>query len=590
MLIDAQKQQKREAEDQNHENGGLQQGLDVTESDELTGKAKASTGHKQKEGPAAGGGHPPAPDGGWGWVVAAAVALSAALMIIPILSFPFVFADYLQQLGEGAEAMTTIVSVWTCVSSFIGLLCNTLFRRFSFRQIAMMGGLLYGLGNGCIALGTSLVHFLLCSVIMGAGSGLIAPAIFTSINSYFDRKRTFVMGFVQFAIGVGGVGVPVMTQKLVAALGFRTTQFIISALVLLIIPAALPMKPLRYEENDGGADTHSKSADQESGPHVGGEERKGVTGKMVGVDYVNEEANRDSGEQKEASKGSINLDDEERMPADDLVTQREEEKRDLIEKSNNSKEQRRSSSVARVSDALRRPRISIASFNSIPFPEQAMQSTENQSKRWWTVIIDLLDLRLMQDLRFTNVLIGTSLVFFVDMMFMTLLPLYLFHNNLSREESAFCMSVAGVADLLGRFTLVVIGACCVPNNRILFLISAAVSVLLRTMYIFFADYTSVMVLSALLGYSKCFILCVFTLVLGEVCSPDRFPAAFGLQSVFTGLLNVAFGPLLGKLKDLTGSFSSSIWVLTVLGLLCVIPWTLELSVTEIRKRKKKAHV
>ncbi|XP_049779579.1 monocarboxylate transporter 9-like [Schistocerca cancellata] len=371
MLIDAQKQQKKEAEDQNHENGGLQQGPEAPESDELPGKAKASTGHKQKEGPAAGSGHPPAPDGGWGWVVAAAVAFSAALMIIPILSFPFVFADYLQQLGEGAEAMTTIVSVWTCVSSFI-----VSFRFSSHQWLYEVGLLLH-----CNYRRPSITDYSIDPMVQGAGSGLIAPAIFTSINSYFDRKRTFVMGFVQFAIGVGGVGVPVMTQKLVAALGFRTTQFIISALVLLIIPAALPMKPLRYEENEGGADTHRKLTDQESGPHVAGEERKGAIGKIAGVDYENEEVNQDIEEQKETSNGPINLDEEERMPADDLVTQREEEKRDLIEKSNNSNERRRSSNVARISDAVLRPRISIASFNSIPFPEQAMQTTENQSKR-----------------------------------------------------------------------------------------------------------------------------------------------------------------------------------------------------------------
>ncbi|XP_049780012.1 monocarboxylate transporter 13-like [Schistocerca cancellata] len=143
-----------------------------------------------------------------------------------------------------------------------------------------------------------------------------------------------------------------------------------------------------------------------------------------------------------------------------------------------------------------------------------------------------------------------------------------------------------MADLAGRFSLAVIGACCSPSNRLIFLCSAAASVLLRTSYIFVSNFTAVVVLSALLGFCKCFMLAVSPLVIADACAPERFPAAFGLQTVMGGVLNMAFGPAIGKLRDVTGSYAACFLALMVLGLLCVVPWTIEMVVTALRSRKK----
>ncbi|XP_049860728.1 monocarboxylate transporter 13-like [Schistocerca gregaria] len=528
-----------------------------------------------------------APDGGWGWVVAASVAFNSVVMLSSAISYPFVFADYLAELGHGTEAMTTIVSVCMCISSFSGLLCNQLFRRFSYRQIALAGAVFFVLGQGPVALATSFTHFILSSLCLGIGIGLIMPATFTCFNSYFDRRRTFVMGLVQFVVGLGTVGIPVMAQRLVASVGFRMTQGILFAISLLLFPGMAVMRPIKYSESYQSVESNEESSAQAGNPEETCEENQTGTKKGSVIDLVEAKFVHDF-----ITRSTENVNYSRLNTSDDNAEKREgsdEQKCDLLQKGRNAKEVDKVNSDSKTTQrggSSLRPRVSVTSVVSAPFPDSVGNKSQTSSKSWWLTVVDLFDLRLLQDLRCTNILVGTALSMFVDMVFCTLLPLYLFHNEFSREDSALCISVMGIADLVGRFSVAVLGACCVPDNRLVFLLSSAATLVIRALYIFFTDFMAIAVLCALLGFCKCFMFVLAPLVVADSCSQERFPAALGIQTVMGGVMTVAFGPAIGKVRDVTGSFTASFIAITVLGLFCVAPWTLEMVVTAVRRRRK----
>ncbi|XP_049809848.1 monocarboxylate transporter 13-like [Schistocerca nitens] len=577
-------QNKEEEEEREEED--KQRTPDQYETEKLlaTEEEKAGTAPPEQEqqppqqGGAVDGGQPPAPDGGWGWIVAAAVAFSCVVMLTAAMSFPFVFADYLEQIGHGTEAMTTLTSICMSISSFSGLLCNQLFRRFSCRQIGLVGAAFYVLAQGPVAFATSFVHFVLSSISAGIGLGLVMPAAFTCFNSYFERRRTFAMGLVQLAVGLGTVGIPFMAQQLVAAIGFRATQGVLCAVSALLFPGIAVLRPIKHAEKSDDFGSTLNSASQNGKTVETFAEKETDTKNGLAVDYADRNIINAQKVQPENHSSSVALGND--------VKSLEKEKQDLLEKETNFTDENSGSKRVQRKDARWQPRVSVTSVSSLPFPDAVVTTPKKASKSWWLTVVDLFDLRLLQDLRCANILVGMALSLFIDLVFFTLLPLYLFHKEFSRQDSALCMSVMGMADLAGRFSLAVIGACCSPSNRLIFLCSAAASVLLRTSYIFVSNFTAVVVLSALLGFCKCFMLAVSPLVIAEACAPERFPAAFGLQTVMGGVLNMAFGPAIGKLRDVTGSYAACFLALMVLGLLCVVPWTIEMVVTTLRSRKK----
>ncbi|XP_049958079.1 uncharacterized protein LOC126474643 [Schistocerca serialis cubense] len=354
------------------------------------------------------------------------------------------------------------------------------------------------------------------------------PAAFTCFNSYFERRRTFAMGLVQLAVGLGTVGIPFMAQQLVAAIGFRTTQGVLCAISALLFPGIAVMRPIKHAEKRDDRGSKLNPVSQNSKTVETFAEKETDTKNGPAVDYADRNIIK---AQKMKPENHSNPD----VLGND-VKSLEKGKQDLVEKETNFtlmsqyrfvvgknvyeftnfwlQDENSGSKRVQRKDARWQPRVSVTSVSSLPFPDAVVTTPKKASKSWWLTVVDLFDLRLLQDLRCANILVGMALSLFIDLVFFTLLPLYLFHKEFSRQDSALCMSVMGMADLAGRFSLAVIGACCSPSNRLIFLCSATASVLLRT-----CEYSS---LQGHLPEGSVTILCI-TLEGGQVLCCSQYP-------------------------------------------------------------------
>ncbi|XP_049779577.1 uncharacterized protein LOC126176464 [Schistocerca cancellata] len=295
-------------------------------------RARAASPEQQQQQPpqqggAVDGGQPPAPDGGWGWVVAAAVAFCCVVMLTAAMSFPFVFADYLEQIGHGTEAMTTLTSICMSISSFSGI-----------------------------------------------GLGLVMPAAFTCFNSYFERRRTFAMGLVQLAVGLGTVGIPFMAQQLVAAIGFRATQGVLCAISALVFPGIAVMRPIKHAEKreDYGSKLNSASQNGKTVENFAEKETDTKNGETV--DYTDRNIINPQ-KMKPENHNSYDA-----LGNDAKFT--EKEKQGFLEKEANLTDENSGSKKVQRKDARWQPRVSVTSVSSLPFPDAVVTTPKKASKRF----------------------------------------------------------------------------------------------------------------------------------------------------------------------------------------------------------------
>jgi hypothetical protein len=101
--------------------------------------------------------------------------------------------------------------------------------------------------------------------------------------------------------------------------------------------------------------------------------------------------------------------------------------------------------------------------------------------RAWCAVVDFLDLRLLLDPVYVNIVIGIGISFFADITYCSLFPLVVIKLGYSIADSAICISIVAAADIFGRLSVALIGAFYSQvSSRALFFVGAVTSVVGRT--------------------------------------------------------------------------------------------------------------
>lgn len=88
------------------------------------------------------------------------------------------------------------------------------------------------------------------------------------------------------------------------------------------------------------------------------------------------------------------------------------------------------------------------------------------------------------------------------------------------------------------------------------------------------------------GFFRGIALSNFTLTVSEYSSLEKLPAAFGWHMVGKALFVVIFGPLIGAIRDWTGSFPLCIHSQSVCIIICIIAWMTEYILKYLQKKQK----
>lgn len=142
------------------------------------------------------------------------------------------------------------------------------------------------------------------------------------------------------------------------------------------------------------------------------------------------------------------------------------------------------------------------------------------------------------------------------------------------------MSVLAASDVMSRFTFHFMTDYVQLSNRAFFIIGTLCLGIVRSILAELTNYTALVVTCAVFGYCRAFVLVNQVLSLQEFCTnycPEKLPGALGLNMLIKGVLVLVIGQLLGKIHDVTESYSLSMHFQNVLLSVVMIVWVTEIT-------------
>ncbi|XP_053621083.1 monocarboxylate transporter 6-like isoform X2 [Plodia interpunctella] len=195
------------------------------------------------------------------------------------------------------------------------------------------------------------------------------------------------------------------------------------------------------------------------------------------------------------------------------------------------------------------------------------------------IIQDHLNLRILKDPVYCNICIGQSFVNFSDVTFFVLQPMLLFQYGYSKAEVAMCISICAGADVAGRFTLAAISSIAHINVRLIFYVTTCLTLLSRLAILQVREFTWVAIVTGTLGALRAWLHVTSPLIVSAHVPHNDFPGAYALMLLAVGLVNVAFAPAIGILKDEYQDYIPAFYALAACCLPCLIFWAIEYSIT-----------
>uniref|UniRef100_A0A2I2Z9E9 Monocarboxylate transporter 11 n=1 Tax=Gorilla gorilla gorilla TaxID=9595 RepID=A0A2I2Z9E9_GORGO len=185
------------------------------------------------------------PDGGWGWVVAAAAFAINGLSYGLLRSLGLAFPDLAEHFDRSAQDTAWISALALAVQQAASPVGSALSTRWGARPVVMVGGVLASLGFVFSAFARSLLHLYLgLGLLAGFGWALVfAPALGT-LSRYFSRRRVLAVGLALTGNGASSLLLAPALQLLLDTFGWRGALLLLGAITLHLTPCGALLLPL----------------------------------------------------------------------------------------------------------------------------------------------------------------------------------------------------------------------------------------------------------------------------------------------------------------------------------------------------------
>ncbi|XP_055920532.1 monocarboxylate transporter 12 [Eupeodes corollae] len=188
---------------------------------------------------------PNIPNGGWGWIVVAAVAfINMTNQSIPSV-FGLLFGGQLLEMKQDTKTASLITNLHSLTLNLSGLFIGPAIKNYSPRIVATIGCLFTTSGLVFSAFSTQVWQFIFgYSFFCGVGQGLIAPSTFMAINSYFTTKRGRAVGVSLAGSGLGQMMIPHLVRICLDKFGFRVAVLALAGFAFHGLIGAAMFRPL----------------------------------------------------------------------------------------------------------------------------------------------------------------------------------------------------------------------------------------------------------------------------------------------------------------------------------------------------------
>ncbi|EDX18382.1 GD15585 [Drosophila simulans] len=531
-----------------------------------------------------------APDGGWGWLVSVASGVNILVTFALAQQFGILFRDRMAGLGISSSELTTIINTQIAVSAFTGLLNGPLFRRYTYRVVALVGSVLTFLGLFWMVFAdTFAVYIMSFSILYGFGRGLTVSASSLAVNTYFKVKRRTATAFQFGVAGLGPIVCPYFATYMLYEFGVQGTTLLFAGASLHTIACSLIYQPVKWhvvkrdrdaealqqvqplaEREDQDEDIIKNVVEPET--PVLPRANDGWFGSRASLNSVGTR-NRLNTWEKADSNGHVEL-------------------KRLSSKDSNPGRQLRSISVSHsIKEEETTGYNSDHEVHHTELTEKEKQELEDEEERqrrkklpFYMKVVIFFDMDLLRDITYVNLAVGITLINFVEINFAILTPFILSDLGFNKDQIALAMSTLGFFDLVVRFLIPLITAKINLSNRTFFVVGILGMCIGRMFLSMTSNFYVMMAIFLWLGLNKAFRTVFWSLIIPSYVPLKRLPAAAGLQLLMSGTFSMIFGPLIGLIRDHT-SYAVTLNLLNALCVMAFAGWYLE---DFIRARSRKS--
>ncbi|XP_055846354.1 uncharacterized protein LOC129912229 [Episyrphus balteatus] len=568
-----------------------------------------------------------APDGGWAWAVCLAAGVSNLSIFPCFQQYGLVYRERLYSLGFKGSHISTIINVTMAVSALTGLINGAMFRRFTFRQVAIAGDLILTIGIFATAFCSTLIQYIIFfSIFVGFGLGISMSATSLAVNTYFRHKRRQATGFSWTITGLGPIVFPHIVTWTLSLYGIQGTLFILAAIALNSVAAGLVLQPVLWHvkpqqtpetealspepdheckyclakkrKRSMFSSTHAFNDDDEDRPGLEvitepctpmlSRANDGYYGSKLSLTTDANQAPR-----KLQRHVSINSQRETKMTPNDSFSkpnyfnlEKEEQDRYLSKTNIFSKS---GTSEFKCTCAEEKVLLQKQIENEKELEKKEADAALEKSLTFKEKFIRFFDLDLLRDPTFVNLVLGMAVILFGEANFSVLTPFILNDFKFTDSEISTAMSLIGAMDLAVRFLAPFALEKIKLGNRILFAFGIICICLGRFFITIVRTAQGLMFVAALVGFGKGFRTIFAPLILSSYVPLNRLPAASGLQLIFNGLFIFAIGPVVGMITDAT-SYSGSIHFINLMTTLALFSWLAENVCRKILHKNKERQV
>ncbi|XP_064114717.1 monocarboxylate transporter 12-like [Macrobrachium nipponense] len=145
--------------------------------------------------------------------------------------------------------------------------------------------------------------------------------------------------------------------------------------------------------------------------------------------------------------------------------------------------------------------------------------------------------------------------------FLNIMPFAMQEAGFSVEDAAAGMTISGLTNLATRLLVSVLADLPHFNMRLAYMFGTLLTVILSVVFCFLNDLTSIQVVMGLWGLGVGIYMGLFNLVMVKYVGREKLMAEIGLTSCTSSFWFLSCGPLVGAIRDVSGSYTASICTL-----------------------------
>ncbi|XP_045163293.1 monocarboxylate transporter 12-like isoform X2 [Mercenaria mercenaria] len=183
-------------------------------------------------------------------------------------SYGVLYTEMVEHFSSGSGNTAWIGSIAWFLLQGLGPVANLLSKRFTFRRVTIVGGIMLGSGYFLSGFVKKMELMYLTFTLCGIGYGLSFAPCATIISYYFKKRRALANGIVVSASGIGALSFPFLYRFLIDKYGLLQAFWIIGGVVCNICVAGCVFRqPIQLMKN---RKEHESKDDTETETRVNG--------------------------------------------------------------------------------------------------------------------------------------------------------------------------------------------------------------------------------------------------------------------------------------------------------------------------------